>query len=42
MSIENLADEEKSIVVPLMLGAGILVVILLLLGIFMPTVSWSF
>ena len=38
----SLLDKEKSIVVPLMIVGGILVVVLLLIGLFMPNVSWKF
>ncbi len=38
----SLTDEEKSIVVPLMIIGAILVVALLLIGVFMPNVSWNF
>jgi hypothetical protein len=37
----SLLDNEKSIVIPLMIVGGILVVVLLLLGLFMPNVSWK-
>ena len=37
---QALVEKEKSIVVPLMIVGGILVVVLLLIGLFMPNVGW--
>lgn len=38
----SLLDEEKSIVVPLMIGGIILVMVLLAFGLFVPNANWEF
>ena len=38
----SLLERDKSFIVPLMIAGGILVVVLLLIGLFMPNVSWKF
>jgi len=38
----NLVDDEKNFVVPLMVVGIVVVVVLLVMGLFMPTTDWVF